>query len=42
MEETIYVAYYDNEVLCAWTDEERAKNNCNESGASYQKITLYK
>lgn len=42
MEETIYVAYYDGDVLCAWTDEERAKKNCEESGASYQAITLYK
>lgn len=41
-EETIYVAYYEDEVLCAWIDEERAKKDCEESGASYQKITLYR
>lgn len=40
-EQTIYVAYYEDDILCAWTDEEIAKKDCEESGASYQKITLY-
>lgn len=40
-EQTIYVAYYEDEVLCAWTDEEKAKKDCEETGASYQKTTLY-
>jgi hypothetical protein len=42
-EQTIYVAYDSNdcEILCAWTDEERAKKDCEESGVSYQKVILY-
>ena len=44
MTEIIYVAYDEDdfEILCAWTDEEVAKKDCKESGASYQKVTLYK
>ena len=43
MEETIYVAYdNDGDIFCAWIDEERAKRDCEDSGASYQIITLYR
>ena len=40
-EQIIYVAHYEGDVLCAFIDEERAKKDCEESGVTYQKTTLY-
>lgn len=42
-ERKIFVAYdpCDGGIFCAWTNEEKAKKDCEESGAKYVAITLY-
>ena len=43
MEEIIYVAYDDEgDIICAWSDENKAKEECEESGVNYTQITLYR